>query len=79
MSSVTKSLGKVLRGKGQSEDWHQLGTPGVQAPEEQKLQKVRTAPVLDDETRRINAEKDAARKAALGRRATALKESSTLG
>ena len=79
MSSVTKSLGKVLRGKGKSEDWHQIQTPGVQAPEEQKLQKTREAPVLDDETRRINAEKDAARKAALGRRATALRESSNLG
>ena len=81
MTDTRKSLSKLLRGKDlQSEDWHQIGTPGTQYDKKDpKLSKVRQAPDLDDETRRINALKEEQKRAALGRRATVLKENTTLG
>jgi hypothetical protein len=79
MATPIKSIKKSIKGKGDSGDWLQSYTPGAVKPDEYKTSKVRTAPVLDDEQRRLALLKEESKRTALGRRATSLRESNTLG
>lgn len=80
MAGTRESVSKLLRGKKMnSEDLHQIQTPGAEAPDEPKISKVRQAPVLDDEERRLAKAKEEARRKSMGARSTVLTESTSLG
>lgn len=80
MAGTRESVSKLLRFKKlNSEDVHQIQTPGAEAPDDPKLQKVRSAPVLDDDERRMQKQKEEALRKSRGARSTVLTESTTLG
>lgn len=79
MSRTVKSLKKVGQFKGDSGDYLQAFTAGTVAPEQPKMSKTKEAPVIDEAARKLELQKEEAKRRTRGAKSTVLTGSSKLG